>query len=120
MLDHRYHALLKGRISIALLLKIVEMMAGFSHLAGWETNDIYQSNRAVGQTCPAVLSGDFIEKATPVPIPNTVVKLFEPMIVYTNAKVGIAGLFKPSWALPRRVFLLVDSVFRLVSLFFDG
>ncbi len=51
-------------------------------------------NRAVEQTCSAVLSGDHIEKATPVPIPNTVVKLFEPMIVYTNAKVGIAGLFK--------------------------
>ena len=27
------------------------------------------------------LSGDHIEKATPVPIPNTVVKLFKPMVV---------------------------------------
>ena len=34
-----------------------------------------------------------IREATPVPIPNTVVKLSEPMIVYTNAKVGIAGLY---------------------------
>jgi hypothetical protein len=56
--------------------------------------NIYQSNRAVEQTCSAVLSGDHIRKATPVPIPNTAVKLSEPMIVYTNAKVGIAGLFK--------------------------
>ena len=36
-------------------------------------------------------SGDYIEKVPPVPIPTTVVKLFEPMIVPTSAKVGIAG-----------------------------
>ena len=36
-------------------------------------------------------SGDHIGKVTPVPIPNTAVKLSEPMIVYTNVKVGIAG-----------------------------
>ncbi|MFN9917318.1 MAG: hypothetical protein ACK53L_32325, partial [Pirellulaceae bacterium] len=72
------------------MLKIIEMMAGFSHLAGWETNNIYQSNRAVGQTCPAVLSGDFLETPTPGPIPNTLDKLFEPMIVFNSAKVGIA------------------------------
>ena len=42
------------------------------------------------------LSGDHIRKETPVPIPNTVVKLSEPMIVPTSAKVGIASFFKPS------------------------
>ena len=41
-----------------------------------------------------MLPGDYIGKATPVPIPNTVVKLFEPMIVRARAKVGIAGIFK--------------------------
>ena len=35
--------------------------------------------------------GVYRERVTPVPIPNTVVKLFEPMIVHTSAKVGIAG-----------------------------
>ena len=34
-----------------------------------------------GSTAPSVPLGDHIGKATPVPIPNTVVKLFEPMIV---------------------------------------
>jgi hypothetical protein len=38
-----------------------------------------------------VLSGDHIRKVIPVPIPNTEVKLSEPMIVPTSAKVGIAG-----------------------------
>ena len=42
----------------------------------------------------AVFSGDHIEKVIPVPIPNTEVKLFEPMIVPTSVKVGIAGFFK--------------------------
>jgi hypothetical protein len=51
--------------------------------------------RAAREKSLAVLSGDYIRKVTPVPISNTVVKLSEPMIVYTNAKVGIAGLFKP-------------------------
>ena len=36
------------------------------------------------------LSGDHIAKVIPVPIPNTVVKLSEPMIVHTSVKVGIA------------------------------
>ncbi len=49
---------------------------------------------AVVKYLQQIFSGDHIEKVTPVPIPNTVVKLFEPMIVYTNVKVGIAGLFK--------------------------
>ncbi len=39
-------------------------------------------------------SGDHIEVETPVPIPNTVVKHFEPMIVPTSVKVGIAGFLK--------------------------
>jgi hypothetical protein len=33
-----------------------------------------------------VLPGDHIGKATPVPIPNTVVKLSEPMIVQQTRK----------------------------------
>jgi hypothetical protein len=33
-----------------------------------------------------VLPGDHIRKATPVPIPNTVVKLAEPMIVQQTRK----------------------------------
>jgi hypothetical protein len=37
------------------------------------------------------LLGDHIRKVTPVPIPNTAVKLSEPMIVPTSVKVGIAG-----------------------------
>jgi hypothetical protein len=39
-------------------------------------------------------SGEHTEKDTPVPIPNTVVKLFRPMIVPTSAKVGTARFFK--------------------------
>ena len=62
---------------------------------GNRLEDIYQSkHRAPRQTCLGALSGDHIRKATPVPFSNTVVKLSEPMIVYTNAKVGIAGLLK--------------------------
>ena len=34
------------------------------------------------------LSGDFSEKETHVPIPNTIVKLLGPMIVPKGAKVG--------------------------------
>ena len=47
----------------------------------------------VGFIAARVLPGNHIGKATPVPIPNTVVKLSEPMIVHTSVKVGIAGLF---------------------------
>ena len=38
------------------------------------------------------LPGDHIAVETPVPIPNTVVKHCEPMIVPTSVKVGIAGI----------------------------
>ena len=41
-----------------------------------------------------VFSGDHIRKVIPVPIPNTEVKLSEPMIVHTSVKVGIAGFLK--------------------------
>ncbi len=44
----------------------------------------------------AGLPGDHIRKVTPVPFPNTVVKLSEPMIVPTSVKVGIAGFLKSS------------------------
>jgi hypothetical protein len=40
------------------------------------------------------LFGDHIRKVPPVPFPNTVVKLSEPMIVPTSAKVGIAEFLK--------------------------
>ena len=48
----------------------------------------------VGLRTSRVPSGDYITKVTPVPISNTVVKLCEPMIVPTSAKVGIAGFLK--------------------------
>jgi hypothetical protein len=48
------------------------------------------------QLCP---SGDHIGKVLPVPIPNTAVKLSEPMIVHTSVKVGIAGFLKPFYCL---------------------
>ena len=38
-------------------------------------------------------SGDHTVKETPVPIPNTAVKLSGPMIVPTSAKVGIARFY---------------------------
>ena len=44
------------------------------------------------ETARGRLPGDHIGKETPVPIPNTVVKLSEPMIVPTSVKVGIAGI----------------------------
>ena len=40
------------------------------------------------------LFGDHIRKVPPVPIPNTAVKLSEPMIVPTSVKVGIAEFLK--------------------------
>ena len=42
----------------------------------------------------ASLSGEHIGKVIPVPIPNTAVKLSEPMIVHTSVKVGIARFLK--------------------------
>ena len=43
---------------------------------------------AVVSSRPQGLSGDFTREETPVPIPNTTVKLTRPMIVPTSAKVG--------------------------------
>src|SRR5437868_5403168 len=40
-----------------------------------------------------ISSGDHTGKETPVPIPNTAVKLSGPMIVPTSAKVGIARFY---------------------------
>ena len=45
-------------------------------------------------------SGDHTVKETPVPIPNTAVKLYGPMIVPTSAKVGIARFYTQK---PRRL-----------------
>lgn len=47
----------------------------------------------VGFTAPRTPSGDHTVKETPVPIPNTAVKLSGPMIVPTSAKVGIARFY---------------------------
>jgi hypothetical protein len=49
-----------------------------------------------GSQCLTVLrifSGDHTVEETPVPIPNTAVKLSGPMIVPTSAKVGIARFY---------------------------
>ena len=40
-----------------------------------------------------ISSGDHTVEETPVPIPNTAVKLSGPMIVPTSAKVGIARFY---------------------------
>lgn len=57
--------------------------------------DNYQTTGVVSVKHPVRrLSGDHIGKVLPVPIPNTAVKLSEPMIVHTSVKVGIAGFFK--------------------------
>ena len=52
------------------------------------------------------LSGDHIVKVLPVPIPNTAVKLSEPMIVHTSVKVGIAGFLKLLCCLQQRSFFM--------------
>lgn len=57
--------------------------------------DNYQTTGVLEVKHPLTrLSGDYIGKVLPVPIPNTAVKLFEPMIVHTSVKVGIAGFLK--------------------------
>ena len=53
-----------------------------------------QSAQRSAKYLPLRLSGNHIGKVLPVPIPNTAVKLFEPMIVHTSVKVGIAGFLK--------------------------
>ena len=55
-----------------------------------------------GSQCLTVLrifSGDHTVEETPVPIPNTAVKLSGPMIVPTSAKVGIARFYYPHRAI---------------------
>ena len=52
-------------------------------------------------------SGDHTGKETPVPIPNTAVKLSGPMIVPTSAKVGIARFFKNPVGISPRGFCFV-------------
>jgi hypothetical protein len=44
-------------------------------------------------TAAGISSGDHTGEETPVPIPNTAVKLSGPMIVPTSAKVGIARFY---------------------------
>jgi hypothetical protein len=51
-------------------------------------------------TAGDVSSGDHTVEETPVPIPNTAVKLSGPMIVPTSAKVGIARFYSQK---PRRL-----------------
>ena len=56
---------------------------------------IYQTiGHTAAKYSPCGLFGDHIRKVPPVPIPNTVVKLSEPMIVPTSVKVGIAEFLK--------------------------
>ena len=72
-------------------------------------SNIYQTtgHGAAKYSSPG-LFGDHIRKVPPVPIPNTVVKLSEPMIVPTSAKVGIAEFLKPLCVFGHtRVFLLL-------------
>lgn len=75
-------------------------------MSSLDTN-IYQTTGLVAaKYSPPGLFGDHIRKVPPVPIPNTVVKLSEPMIVPTSAKVGIAEFLKPFLVFGlRRVFL---------------
>ncbi len=58
----------------------------------------YAATKQLGQAAAKYsslgLSGDYIAKVIPVPIPNTEVKLCEPMIVHTSVKVGIARFLK--------------------------
>ncbi len=52
---------------------------------------IYQTTgRGLGEISLPRSFGDHIGKVPPVPIPNTEVKLSEPMIVPTSVKVGLA------------------------------
>lgn len=77
-----------------------------------------QSGLSEAKYPSASLSGDDIAKVIPVPIPNTVVKLCEPMIVHTSVKVGIARFLK---TLQFRLegFFLLPSLAR-VCLAFEG
>ena len=55
-------------------------------------------------------SGDHTGKETPVPIPNTAVKLSGPMIVPTSAKVGIARFyFKNPVGISQRGFCVLST-----------
>ncbi len=72
----------------------------------------------VGLKTSRVPSGDYIAKVTPVPISNTVVKLCEPMIVPTSAKVGIAGFLKSPVARKScRAFFVSPPVVRRLAIF---
>jgi hypothetical protein len=59
-----------------------------------------------GEYAAWFFTGDYIGKVTPVPIPNTAVKLSEPMIVPTSAKVGIAGFLNSPWTSVHGEFFL--------------
>ena len=52
-----------------------------------------QNQVPVRLTAAGISSGDHTGEETPVPIPNTAVKLSGPMIVPTSAKVGIARFY---------------------------
>ncbi len=71
---------------------------------------IYQtSGPPAAKYSSAGLSGDHIGKVLPVPIPNTEVKLFEPMIVHTSVKVGIARFLKNPLLLGNKGFFHARS-----------
>ena len=76
-----------------------------------ETITATKQSGALALKYPQVcLSGDHIRKVIPVPIPNTEVKLSEPMIVHTSVKVGIAGFLKLFCSFAAREFFYARSV----------
>src|ERR1700704_5560525 len=65
-------------------------------LSRWSPHHSCISNQnqvPVRLTAAGISSGDHTGEETPVPIPNTAVKLSGPMIVPTSAKVGIARFY---------------------------
>ena len=80
-----------------MLGHVDSMLCSPIHVSAWSTDQSDAARTAIysyynlfvqlvkradaSSTAPSANSGDHIGKATPVPIPNTVVKLSEPMIV---------------------------------------
>ena len=84
-------------------------MSRFKDIAGSENCHYQTTGRVLGEISLTRSFGDHIGKVPPVPIPNTEVKLFEPMIVPTSVKVGIA-IFLKALGLPQGLFLCADGV----------
>jgi hypothetical protein len=72
-------------------LQVTLVQSPFSTCRTWRRQIGFVSSadaRSPVLTGRRTISGDFIRKATLVPIPNTIVKLAEPMIVPKGVKVG--------------------------------